>query len=176
MKLNSLILATVAASTIGFAMPAAAASALTSSPTAFTFTNSSPFTLLLDIVPTTSNKFSFQAKGAKATLAALSFSLSGSGLASSVAGSSLISGANRLAGFSDASNTSVQLDAGKHYTLALTGSIAPTASGNKGDLSLSWANATVTPVPEPETYAMMLGGLGLLSLLARRKKNTQATA
>lgn len=29
---------------------------------------------------------------------------------------------------------------------------------------------TVTPVPEPETYAMMFAGLGLLGFMARRKK------
>ena len=29
----------------------------------------------------------------------------------------------------------------------------------------------VTPVPEPETYAMMLAGLGVLGFLARRKKS-----
>ena len=28
----------------------------------------------------------------------------------------------------------------------------------------------VTPVPEPETYGMMLAGLGLLGFLARRRK------
>ena len=28
---------------------------------------------------------------------------------------------------------------------------------------------TVTPVPEPETYAMLLAGLGLLTLTARRR-------
>jgi hypothetical protein len=31
-------------------------------------------------------------------------------------------------------------------------------------------NADVTPVPEPETYAMMLAGLGLLGLAQRRRK------
>jgi hypothetical protein len=31
-------------------------------------------------------------------------------------------------------------------------------------------NAGVTPVPEPETYAMMLAGLGLLGVVARRRK------
>ena len=31
--------------------------------------------------------------------------------------------------------------------------------------------STITPVPEPETYAMMLAGLGALGFLARRRRN-----
>jgi hypothetical protein len=34
--------------------------------------------------------------------------------------------------------------------------------------------AAVTPVPEPETYAMLLAGLGLMGAIARRRKNKQA--
>ncbi len=30
--------------------------------------------------------------------------------------------------------------------------------------------SAVTPVPEPETYAMMLVGLGLIGAIARRRK------
>lgn len=33
---------------------------------------------------------------------------------------------------------------------------------------------TMTPVPEPETYAMLLAGLGLLGFTARRRKNNAA--
>jgi len=33
-----------------------------------------------------------------------------------------------------------------------------------------YADVALAPVPEPETYAMMLGGLGLLGFMARRRK------
>lgn len=36
--------------------------------------------------------------------------------------------------------------------------------------------AAVTSVPEPETYAMMMAGLGLLGFMARRRKQQQTTA
>ena len=43
------------------------------------------------------------------------------------------------------------------------------------DLSFSFTNTTSTPaIPEPETYAMMLAGLGLLAFVARRRKNQKA--
>jgi|APCry1669189241_1035207.scaffolds.fasta_scaffold03690_4 PEP-CTERM motif len=34
--------------------------------------------------------------------------------------------------------------------------------------------ASVTPVPEPENYAMLLAGLGLMGAVVRRRKNTPA--
>jgi choice-of-anchor C domain-containing protein len=46
-----------------------------------------------------------------------------------------------------------------------------------GTLS-SWGpaldNVSVTPVPEPETYAMLLSGLACIGLIARRRKATRA--
>ena len=44
------------------------------------------------------------------------------------------------------------------------------------DLSFSFSNtrSAVTAVPEPETYAMMLAGLGLLGFVARRRKQQAA--
>ena len=35
-------------------------------------------------------------------------------------------------------------------------------------------DVTVTAVPEAETYAMMVGGLGLLGFMARRRKAKNA--
>jgi hypothetical protein len=35
--------------------------------------------------------------------------------------------------------------------------------------ALTINNATVTAVPEPESYAMLLAGLGLMGAIARRK-------
>jgi hypothetical protein len=58
--------------------------------------------------------------------------------------------------------------------------------GSTGAYSLSFSNAggdnigalldnvTVTAVPEPETYAMMLAGLGLMGAVVRRRKSKQA--
>ena len=43
----------------------------------------------------------------------------------------------------------------------------------QGSLISAWLSPTpVSPVPEPETYAMMLAGLGLLGFTARRRKNS----
>ncbi|MBI5659432.1 MAG: DUF1566 domain-containing protein [Nitrosomonadales bacterium] len=52
-------------------------------------------------------------------------------------------------------------------------------SSNKDSYRLAWAvrpgnSAAVSAVPEPETYAMLLAGLGLLGFTARRKKNRAA--
>jgi len=49
------------------------------------------------------------------------------------------------------------------YQLALSG-VADGSAGGNYTLSLA------APVPEPESYAMMLAGLGLLGLAARRRR------
>ena len=50
------------------------------------------------------------------------------------------------------------------------------AGNNEGFGNESWkiSGAVVTAVPEPETYAMMLAGLGLMGAIARRRKSKAA--
>lgn len=47
--------------------------------------------------------------------------------------------------------------------------------GNKqGDLVSERTSLNVTPIPEPETYTMLLAGLGLMGFVARRRKQREA--
>ena len=50
------------------------------------------------------------------------------------------------------------------YTVSITGT-----TGLSGARYAASVSAIPAPVPEPETYAMMLGGLALLGAVARRK-------
>lgn len=43
--------------------------------------------------------------------------------------------------------------------------------GNPTGLRVEFTDSTVAPVPEPETYAMLLGGLALVGAIARRRKS-----
>ncbi|GIZ52524.1 FxDxF family PEP-CTERM protein [Noviherbaspirillum aridicola] len=52
------------------------------------------------------------------------------------------------------------------YSLAVTGKITGTTGGSFG------GNINVSPVPEPATWGMMLGGLALVVYVARRRKDT----
>jgi len=66
-------------------------------------------------------------------------------------------------------NTShdVALGGGGAYHMVISG----LANGTMGG---SYGVAMVSGVPEPETYAMMLGGIGVLGLMARRRKKMDA--
>lgn len=46
--------------------------------------------------------------------------------------------------------------------------------GNPTGLQVNILGSSVTAVPEPETYAMLLAGLGLMGTIARRRKVKQA--
>ena len=55
------------------------------------------------------------------------------------------------------------LSSGNYY-LQVSGSLVSNTSGSFG------GSVQLNPVPEPETYGMMIAGLGVLGFLARRRK------
>lgn len=86
-------------------------------------------------------------------------------------------GASARAGWSNGTTNSLEL-AGSAVNGALldTGANALTShalnSNVNGQYNFSVRNGAVIPaVPEPETYAMLLAGLGLTGAIARRRKN-----
>jgi hypothetical protein len=72
-------------------------------------------------------------------------------------------------GFYDANGTSVStltnLAAGTYFLFA-SGKLAGTVGG---DFNVSFNIAPVAAVPEADSYALMLAGLGLVGMIARRK-------
>jgi len=56
--------------------------------------------------------------------------------------------------------------------VGLTASAA-NATGGPETFFIGSAGGTVTPVPEPETYALMLAGLGAIGFVARRRRRSQ---
>ena len=46
--------------------------------------------------------------------------------------------------------------------------------GNPTGLRVEFTASNVTPVPEPETYAMLLAGLGLMGVISRRRAKRNA--
>lgn len=69
------------------------------------------------------------------------------------------------------------LSAGSHK-LSFTGNANYYVTGDTtayvDDVKISVSPVPMSPVPEPETYAMLLAGFGLLGFTARRKKNRAA--
>jgi hypothetical protein len=73
---------------------------------------------------------------------------------------------------SDSGMFSVALDANSTYTMELrnNGNLSSTVGLNSAASATFSADWAITPVPEPGTWALMLGGLGLLAARARRRE------
>jgi hypothetical protein len=83
----------------------------------------------------------------------------------------LISGASSFGSWTDFGANSGFLAGGNGLQFIVTNFAQ--ASGNPTGLRVEFLNSFVPgAVPEPETYAMMLGGLALLGVVARRRQRT----
>jgi hypothetical protein len=77
--------------------------------------------------------------------------------------------------FNDARNVGFNLLKDSKYLVKVSGFALANATG-KDAFTLTTINgtSTITAVPEPESYAMLLAGLGLMGAIARRRKAKQA--
>ena len=55
-------------------------------------------------------------------------------------------------------------------TLTFTVTNLARNGGNPTGLRVEFLDSSVTAVPEPETYALMLAGLGIIGFVARRRR------
>ena len=126
---------------------------------------------------TFTEKFTFNVTGAPSRLSADVSSVGSdawnglalTGFSLHTSGGSLISTTNesKTGQFDYFTAKSGLLAVGSYY-LQVTGSVL----SNNG--STFTGNIALSAVPEPETYALMLGGLGLVGFAARRRKANQA--
>lgn len=56
------------------------------------------------------------------------------------------------------------------YSLTVYGNAKSTPFGNQGWYEFSITSSPAAAVPEPETYAMLLAGLGIMGVVARRRR------
>lgn len=80
----------------------------------------------------------------------------------------IANGTSLMSGAMDVWSISANNLAAGDYYLQVSGNLVSDAGASFGGAVM------LAPVPEPETYGMMLGGLGLLGFLARRRKAKQA--
>ncbi len=125
----------------------------------FTVPNSFTFTLLDPFSGAAGNSF-FGITGLNASLY------------TNPAGSALYSGANLVNPVASAS-----LGTG-NYDLQISGTAGAFGGAYWGGATLVTNNSAIfvpptAPIPEPETYAMMLAGLGLMGFVARRRKQKE---
>lgn len=157
---------------IGIAAIAASAMTAQAANTSATFSevSSGTFTESFLVTPDSANTLVVSVSGTKRQFSALSFSL-WDGSTSVVSATASALGENYIAVFSDKANITLSLVGGKAYTLKVTGVSTP-APDSKGTVSAF--KGTVTAVPEPESYAMLLAGLGLMGFVAKRRSRSTA--
>ncbi len=130
----------------------------------FAVASNTSFTEYFTFTPSATNGSAIAVSGLAPQFSSLSFQLlSGPTVIGSLAGGSLI------AAFNDLKNNSYTLLAGTPYTLKITGQTKTFVPGTIGQVSITTVKGSVSPVPEPESYAMFLAGLGLMVAIARRR-------
>jgi hypothetical protein len=112
--------------------------------------------------------FNVVAPGASAAASATNIAFNGAGGITSFAG--LLSAVN-LTGSSTVTPPVVVNVLSGFTGVLVPGAYSLRISGNAGASASYGGNVVLTPVPEPETYALMLAGLGVVGFVAARRRN-----
>lgn len=136
----------------------------------FETTSKAEVTKYFSVTPTGDNKLILNMSGGPMQFSQIKFDLVGGPLNVLA----VEENGNRIASFNDRTNKAYSLNANQTYTLKVTAYTNELNAGVKGIVTIqSLAGNLVTAVPEPESYAMLLAGLGLMGTVAfRRKKST----
>lgn len=116
------------------------------------------------VKPTKDNAFVISISGLGTQFSDLSFAI-GSG--PTVIGS--LKEGSWVAAFNDGRNPRFTLMKNENYSLRITGNTKSSTPGGFGQVSITTVNGSVTAIPEPETFAMLLAGLGLMGSIARQR-------
>ena len=111
------------------------------------------------------NWFRFWVTAQASEFKSFNYTISGGDLKGSFSGTINAIGNIFTTGFLDKIDGVQDFSSGQTYTLTLGGETL--SSGNKAFAVTS--NGIITAVPEPESYAMLLAGLGVMATIARRR-------
>lgn len=162
------IIQTIAATAV---LAAAANSHAASTSASFEEATNGAFAESFVVTPTTTNALVLRVTGMASQFSALAASL-WSGAAQIASFTSVNAGGNRTILVSDAANSAFSLLAGQAYTFKVTG--ISTALPNTAKGAVVAFNGTVSAVPEPESFALLLAGLGLVGVAAKRGRQKPA--
>ena len=142
-------------------------------PSSFQTVADQSFVEYFSVTPTATNKLILVVSGLSSHYSSLSFKfLDGAPAGTSFAAT--LSNGNWTAAFNDIRNGAQSLTGGTAYKFEIDGVTVQNPAGGFGIVSITSTNGAVTPVPEPESYAMLLAGLGLMGTIARRRSKSKA--
>lgn len=151
------------AATLGLGLLASGSTAIANTLT-FNEASGTSFTQYLWVTPDATDDLLFSVYGLASQFSSLGFSFV---TVPTLNVTGTVSGGTRAATFDDWSNNSFSLNGGQPYLVKVFGQTSSGITGGHGTVTVNVLG--VAAVPEPESYAMLLAGLGLLGVVARRR-------
>ncbi len=147
---------------------ASGAAANASTAESFSAVASESFTKYFTVTPDATNKLILTASGLGPQLTSLSFSIAGGPTVAA-----LLNNGTWSATFNDPRNSGFSFSGLSPLSVTVSGMTSAAIPGTNAVISVTTRGGTiVSAVPEPETFAMLLAGLGLMGAIAARRKKT----